>query len=116
MPERVRLRQEGAVGVAVHQHAIEAQGGADVVDVVRRGGRAVGVEARTELVGTRGHPDRVVGQAPLQLGTVDRLGRAGSPGLDQQQLPAPEQTGEGVDVAGGAGDRAVPRVRPRSPR
>ena len=109
MPERVRLGQEGAVGVAVHLHLVVAERRSHVVDVVGGGGGPVGVEALAELLRARRHADVVGGAAALHVRAVDRLRATGAAGVDEDQLAVVEQVAERVDVAAGAADRAVPR-------
>jgi len=88
MPGRIGLPEQRPVGVAVEEHAAQAQRVAHGVEIVGRLGRRVGGIARAELVGALADGDVLLDQALLQAGAVDRTGAAGSASVDVDQVAA----------------------------
>ena len=122
MPQRQRLRREGAVRVAVDVDAREAERVEHVDHVVDGGARAVGVAAAPETGAAA--PDREpVGpqrdgrergvREVLERRAVDQLRLARAALVDEQERSRAARGPEHREVVAGRADGRVARARPR---
>ncbi len=106
--EGVGLAEVGAEGVAVEGDPLEAQRGADVVDVIGGGAGGVRLPVVAEAAGTLGDRDPLRSGAALDVGAADRPRAAGAAHVDEDELAMLQQVPEQADVGVAAATARVP--------